>query len=129
MTNKDLMVGDLLWNANGVVEVDQILGDTIITTDGDEVEISELEPIKVTGELLEKNGFSFHEEMGFMDHYMSEDARLVLYYDETFINSDNAWYIHIDNDHMETIASCDFTYLHELQHMLKLCKYKLNWKV
>lgn len=86
-----------------------------------EMEVPEWEPIPLTPEILEKNGF---EDQGFRHHdeLNGIDDRVVLSNERERMNSVNEWYVHIDSIYYCTIASCELTYVHELQHILRLCK-------
>ena len=41
---------------------------------------------------------------------------------DEYINSFNKWNVHIDTEDMRTMCTSEITYVHELQHLLKLCK-------
>ena len=78
-----------------------------------------IEPIPLTSEILEKNGYTPHD--GFTEQavdWRSEDNRIIM----SDWEYDNHWYIHIDNEDMDTICTAEITYVHELQHALKLCR-------
>lgn len=82
-----------------------------------------VEPIPLTSEILEKNGYTPHDDLvGRVVEWCSEDNRIIMSDWEYDINSNNHWYIHIDNEDMDTICTAEITYVHELQHLLRLCK-------
>lgn len=81
----------------------------------------DIEPIPLTPEILEKNGFEKDELIESYNHYCGMDNRVSLNDDFYYINSRNTWYVHIDSEDYSTIANCELTYVHELQHLLKLC--------
>ena len=87
-----------------------------------------IKPIPITKEILEKNGF---ENQGFRHHdeYNGIDNRVVLSNYKDYMNSANEWYVHIDSEDYCSIASCELTYLHELQHLLNLCKIDFEFNV
>ena len=83
-------------------------------------------PIIITKEFLEKNGFKF-EEKPFLkelnvDHYVSQDGRIWI--GKWSNSNDKDWCCHIDNEDYETVGSSDIQFVHELQHLFKLCNYK-----
>ena len=80
------------------------------------------EPILITKELLEKNGFKRENLITSYNHYIGIDNRVSLNDDFYYINSRNTWHVHVDSEDYCTIANCELTYVHELQHLLKLCK-------
>ena len=103
-----------------------------------EMEVPEWEPIPLTPEILEKNGFerenmitSYHYYIGIAsyNYYIGIDNRVSLHDDKECMNSRNMWNVHIDNEDYCTIAHCELTYLHELQHLLTLCKIDFDWKL
>lgn len=81
----------------------------------------EIYPIPITTEILEKNGF---ENQGFRyhDEYNGINDRVVLKNKREYINSDNEWRVLIESEDYHSIAHCELTYVHELQHILRLCK-------
>jgi hypothetical protein len=87
-----------------------------------EMEVPEWEPIPLTPEILEKNGFVLNEVIKEYCIYDGIDNRVSLHNDREYMNSRNEWHVHIDSEDYCTIASCELTYLHELQHILRLCK-------
>lgn len=79
------------------------------------------EPITLTPELLEKNGFKRENLITSYNHYTGIDNRVSLNDDFYYINSRDVWSVHVDSEDYSTIANCELTYVHELQHLLKLC--------
>lgn len=88
-----------------------------------EMEVPEWEPIPLTPEILEKNGFKLNEAVeDYYCIYDGIDERVSLCNDKEYMNSVNEWEVHIDSEDYSTIANCELTYVHELQHLLRLCK-------
>ena len=81
-----------------------------------------VEPIPITKELLEKNGFHLHNDMYANDF-------MVLHDDKKFIKTKNVWSVGVYVDKCHRMATCELTYLHELQQLLTLCKIDFDWKV
>ena len=94
---------------------------------GEAVEL--LEPIPLTPEILEKNGFEREKLITLYNHFTGIDNRVSLHDDFMSMNSKNMWSVHIDSEDYCTIASCELTYVHELQHLLKLVKIDFNFVV
>lgn len=90
--------------------------------DGDGWDSDLIYPIPITKELLEKNGFKRENLITSYNHYIGIDNRVSLNDDFYSINSINMWNVHIDSEYYCTIANCELTYVHELQHLLRLCK-------
>lgn len=80
------------------------------------------EPIPLTPEILEKNGFEKEGVIELYNLYAGIDHRVTIHDDKEYMNSNNEWYVHVDSEDYCTIANCELTYLHELQHILRLCK-------
>ena len=89
-------------------------------------------PIELTEEILHKNGFKndviaqksiiAEGASNFSVILISEDNRIILNNIKEHLNSFNTWNIHIDTEDMRTICTAEITYVHELQHLLKLCR-------
>lgn len=81
-----------------------------------------VEPIPLTSEILEKNGFEKAENIQLYYYCLGIDDRVSLHDYVCDINSSNTWHVHIDSEDYCTIANCELTYVHELQQILRLCK-------
>jgi hypothetical protein len=81
-----------------------------------------IKPIPITKELLEKNGFEKEGVIELYNLYAGIDHRVTIHDDKEYMNSNNEWYVHVDSEDYSTIAGCELTYVHELQHILRLCK-------
>lgn len=77
----------------------------------------DLKPIPLTPGILEKNGFVFNNEY-FPEVWTSKDSRVILTQEGT---SWKTWYIHIYSEDFSTIGDVECDYVHELQHVLRLC--------
>ena len=126
---KDLMVGNFVKSPQGVVEVHNVLTDSIMTkSDKKGICISRatnIEPIPVTEEMLKRIGFEEDTTAGEpwpFWRYWDKDGRykLDVYPDELYCNSDRKFGLHIDNDVCNTIGSGEFTYVHELQNLVRV---------
>lgn len=122
MRAKDLMIGDWIYNTHNqqseqVVEIREHM---VMLTYNDLYDYDDIEPIPLTAEILEKNGWK-EEHDGIARQYVSEDRRVILHDDDRFLNSQQEWYIHIDSVNMSTIGCLELTFVHELQHFLWLC--------
>lgn len=122
LTSKDLMVGDFVMLNNGLIyQIDMLNG-------YQECSLG-VTPIPITKELLEKNWFKRENLITSYNYYIGIDNRVSLNDDFYYINSRNTWSVHIDNEDYCTIANCELTYLHELQHLLKLCNIDFEFDV
>lgn len=121
----ELMVGDLVLHDGKVIRVDAVHKRKIgYHNTKDKLTwlfSGQFEPIQLTHEILEKNGF---ENQGFRHHdeYDGINDRVVLSNYKDYMNSANEWYVRIDSEDYCSIARCELTYVHELQHILRLCK-------
>jgi len=57
----------------------------------------------------------------------SSDKRVIMRKD--YLNSNNEWYVHVDTQDMSTQATCELTYLHQLQNCPKICGIEYEFKV
>ena len=78
-------------------------------------------PIRLTLEILEKNGFKLAIEHKDIVIYESSDKRIKASNSECWKNTNKVWYIHIDTEDMRSMGYCEITYVHEFQHLLRLC--------
>lgn len=122
LTSKDLMIDDWVMLSNGLIyQIDELNG----YQDGS----LGVTPIPITKEILEKNGFERENLITSYNHYTGIDNRVSLNDDFYYINSRDVWSVHVDSEDYCTIANCELTYLHELQHLLKLCKINFEFVI
>lgn len=112
MEVNELMIGDLVKNCFGKNErVGQILEDSVMLAYNDMYSFDEIEPIPLTAEILEKNGFEYiNDEYGCWIlgklELREREPYNGLFEVEICISKETV-YLH---------------YVHELQHALRLCK-------
>lgn len=111
MEIKDLMIGDWVQTTypTGKVEyrkVEGVMQNHIVCNNG---VTNAIEPIPLTAEILEKNGFV---NSGGLWHLSGEDMGLM-----QGCKSFQAFAYYADPRY----CFCEIAYLHELQHALKLC--------
>lgn len=113
------------------MKVDEVMLGDIVSVSGRPIHVTlavlnnwsdSIEPIPLTLEILEKNGFERDECITLYRDYIGVDDRVILNNNKAYINSVNEWLVYIDSKDHNTIASCELTYVHELQHILRLCK-------
>ena len=107
---KDLMVGDFIrriYNQK-IIKVIEIKQSCIYTNDNG-YEYNEIEPIPITQEILEKNGFVHYEED--VESFHDKDC--------VFIKQNLGGY-GVCLDKNRTLSGL-LHYVHELQHALRLC--------
>ena len=129
----ELMVGDLVLHDGKVIRVDAVhkrkMGYHKTKDKLTWLFYGQFEPISITKEILEKNGFERENLITSYNHYIGIDNRVSLNDDFYCMNSKNMWTAHIDSEDYCTIAHCELTYLHELQHLLKLCNINFEFVV
>lgn len=79
--------------------------------------------IPVTVDMLKRIGFEEYEDLlleGKFYRYWDKDYKYKLDVYPDFCNSDRKFSIHIDNDVCSTIGSGEFTYVHELQNLVRI---------
>ena len=129
---KDLMVGNWVKSPQGITQVHNVLTDKIITKNDKKgvycYHTTDIEPIPVTLDILKRIGFEEHKGIcpKTFYRYWDKEYRYKLDVDPDFCNSERKWSIHIDNGDCETIGSGEFTYVHELQNLVRInCKADL----
>lgn len=90
--------------------------------DGGCICYEDIHPILLTPEILYKNGFEKEGVIELYNLYAGIDHRVTIHDDKEYMNSNNEWYVHVDSEDFCSIAKCELTYVHELQHLLSLCK-------
>lgn len=132
VTNISVLGGDVIRVINPFMSYDIAYASNIIALSNGAKDINKIEPIPITEETLKKNGFKndviaqkaiiAEGASNFSVILVSEDNRITLNNIDEYINSFNKWHAHIDTEDMRTICTSEITYVHELQHLLKLCK-------
>ena len=84
-----------------------------------------IKPLPITIEIIKRNGFK--REMNYItdeldDFYSCINGRVEMNNDKACINSNNEWNVYVYDEDNYPIANCELTYVHELQHLLRLCK-------
>lgn len=111
---KDLMIGDWVMNTHNrkPEQVCEIMERMAMLDYNDLYDYDEIEPIPLTAEILEKNGFVEWEDKCYRWEYA----------DGIYINADfteeEPW-AHISNRCYHATPVC--RYVHEFQHALRLC--------
>lgn len=134
VTNISVLGGDVIRVINPFMSYDIAYASNIIALSNGAKDINKIEPIPITEEILKKNGFKndviaqkaiiAEGASNFSVILVSEDNRITLNNIDEYINSFNKWHVHIDTEDMRTMCTSEITYVHELQHLLKLCKIK-----
>lgn len=118
MNAKDLMLGDFVQFDKDICIVEEVridgtvvlvsLNTGLTSIDGDQVSINEISPIELTTEILEKLGFQKIST----NKYVSGKVTIAVFAEEFFITikSENA-----------RVMMITIKYIHELQHVLRLC--------
>ena len=132
VTNISVLGGDVIRVINPFMSYDIAYASNIIALSNGAKDINKIEPIPITEEILKKNGFKndviaqkaiiAEGASNFSIILVSEDNRITLNNIDEYINSFNKWHVHIDTEDMRTMCTSEITYVHELQHLLKLCK-------
>ena len=142
MKEEELQIGDWVLcdrNAQSEYEFDTVDYQLYQIKDGEDIDYACEKnisgdndvylPIPLTVEILEKNGFEMADDTYTRPtvFYFSKDRRVQV---SNLTNSgDGYWCVHVDNEDFETIGSCDVKYVHEMQNLLRLCKYELDFKI
>lgn len=88
-------------------------------------EIDRCEPIPITKEILEKNGFRLKEEAESYTEYVSGDEHSIItyvFYKESIYDVDTLLDCEVGYvGGLDRIHHCHVKYVHELQHALRLC--------
>ena len=143
MRANELQIGDYVIRKNVPQEIlivdaiDSIRGIVYLDLDGLGIteKLENISPIEITRDNLVKMGFKKSLDPWFelfpieqSERWDSEDKRVEIH-GEYHTNTNNKWVIHVDNEDMDSIGSCEVTYIHEMQQFFRLCKYEYNFKI
>ena len=127
MEAKDLMVGDYLMHYGfpyRVIQVDGIVRDGWMIENGEE---DCGEPIPITPEILEKNGFVTNEHVYPYPYYEYINEKDKLKVGFAFPQGNRTSYkdpwVYIDSEYV-FIEHLPCIYVHKLQHTIRLCGIK-----
>lgn len=116
MEAKDLMVGDLVYHHNEVVRITRI-GQNLVTYiyyHYVDCEVTEIEPIPLTAEILEKNGYVYNDSLC----EWASNSFCIEFGHKPFEDEPDHLFVWVGNCHVV------LQYVHELQHALRLCGIK-----
>ena len=116
MEANELMIGDWVIDGKNIAQITLITCDGIIeTTFNESSNIEVIEPIPLTPEILEKNGWV--KDLYSVESYDNEELEcLSLWVGE---DGKNKWWWRVGVELVTPI-----NYAHELQHALRLCRIK-----
>lgn len=119
---KDIMLGNFVKKRGEILIVGKIHRDSVADKWSEICFDDEIEPIPVTVDILKKIGFEAHKGIcpKTFYRYWDKEYRYKLDVDPDFCNSDRKFSIHIDNGDCNTIGSGEFTYVHELQNLVRI---------
>lgn len=117
----DLMVGNWLKIPQKIIRVSNVVSNGVIS-DTTIYQEERIDPIPVTVDMLKRIGFEEHKGIcpKTFYRYWDKEYRYKLDIDPDFCNSDRKFSIHIDNGDCETIGCGEFTYVHELQNLVRI---------
>ena len=119
----DLMVGNFVKKHGEILVIGKIHRDSVADKWGEICFDDEIEPIPVTVDMLKRIGFKEYDDSpleGKSYLYWDKEYRYKLDVHPDFCNSDRKFSIHIDNEYCETIGCGEFTYVHELQNLVRV---------
>lgn len=114
MNQSDIKIGDWFSFSEDQGQISLIYGDTVII-DGYQLNIAELEPIPLTKEILEKNGWELKEGEYTKDCKVCECLYLIQ--NHFSFSTFDSWTVIVGDSYIGTIY-----HLHELQHILWVLK-------
>lgn len=122
-TMGELMINDYFYRPACIDKVAEVRNNGVIVSDSLRglIPWSEIKPIPITPEILEKNGFVEAGECDKFKLWASADKRVILHNNDGYLNTFNKWHVHVDTEDMRTIGSIELTYVHQLQQFLRLC--------
>ena len=89
-----------------------------------ELSIDDIQPIPLTPEILEKNGFEPYERGNIVHYWKLEEGGVYI----IVYNVENDFYVYVHYQKCE-IDNAPGYFVHELQHALRLCGISLDLKI
>lgn len=131
MDSKDLMIGDWVLYNGDPIRVEEIItrqmGGNCINGEWETAELydaintDDIQPIPLTPEILEKNGFERVEAKSTIFCYPNSKTNMQVYLDDY---PTDGWYLNIRKSvkgSRHIVLETQITYVHQLQHALRLC--------
>ena len=115
---KELSVGNWVKFPHGIDKIDELCrwANSAATATNRPVSAENLEPIEITPEILEKNGWKFHAAMS--DYVLAEDYYSIIINEVT----DGLYRFKIFGEEIINITEIiHASYIHQLQNALTLC--------
>lgn len=112
MKINDIRVGNLFYRPCCTDQVMEVRAGGVIGLDRNRgiICLHEMQPIELTKEFFEKNGFINQAPRNEVLYYRSEDMRMQVY--ENYLG----WVVNIDNENCTMVFSNNLKYVHELQN-------------
>ena len=112
MKINELRVGNLFYRPCCIDQVMEVRAGGVIGLDRSRgiICLHEMQPIELTKEFFEKNGFINQAPRNEVLYYRSEDMRMQVY--ENYLG----WVVNIDNENCTMVFSNNLKYVHELQN-------------
>ncbi len=85
-----------------------------------------IDPIPITIEILQLIGFNSDDGFPGFGIWYSPDKRIEMTDRTDYLNTFSKWHVHVDTEDFRTIGGVELSYVHELQHFLKLCNIDIN---
>jgi hypothetical protein len=127
--NKDLMIGDIIYRPDCYDRVVEIRSNGIIGQDSNRglIPFSELKPIQLTKEILEKNGFTDCEsDFGNVYHYYIGEKNFI---SDSSLHIGTEYHTYYWLNYKKTFDIYGIRYVHELQHAFRICKIEKEIKL
>lgn len=129
MKASDLMIRDWVVYDGDIEYINQIRVEgmdvatgSLITSDREDVGFDGISPIPLTQKTLENSGFVKYIAGQYVLSKMAGEIFVSIMPMEGLPNANGKWLVAIKNGY--TDVRIPITYIHELQHVLKLCKIK-----
>lgn len=131
MKAEELMIDDWVYNheSNQYQRVWQLDYDNVVLDGYYSYDYNDIEPIPLTPEILEKNGFKMKQKEGESNYeYVAAGGNYIivfLFFRETIYGISTVMDCELGfSGGLDRIHKCNVKYVHELQHALRLCGIK-----
>ena len=126
---KELIIGAVVFYDGKMKTVTGLTKDNVSLDESlKAVSKAEIEPVRITGEFLLKNGFEKDESISRIlgcEAYKTPDGHICV---RKIANQrGRSWNIHIENESWDTIANADVEHLHQMQ--AELANHEIDFEI
>ena len=83
------------------------------------------QPIPINVVILLENGYKYDE----LTHGWYDKTGRAKVSVPDYPNTNRGWFVHVDTEDMDTMATFEIAYVHQLQHILRMCDMESDFEI